>query len=78
VLPHSAFVTVLTTVIVKFVPSQPSIAVGGLNAQATPHSTFRLVAQVRSGGVASITVIVWLHWALFVQLSVARQVRVAL
>ena len=61
-----------------FVPSHVSIAVGGVNVHALPHSTTRLEAQVRTGGVASITITVWLHCALFVQLSLARHVRVAL
>jgi hypothetical protein len=77
-LPHCAFVTVLTMVIAAKVGSQMSIAVGAVNVQATPHSTMKLAAQVMAGGVVSITVTVWLHCTLFVQLSVARHVRVAL
>jgi hypothetical protein len=78
VLPHRAFVTVPTMVIATFVASHPSLAVGRVNVHPTPHSTTRLLAQVKTGGVLSMTVTVWLHNALFAQLSVARQVRVAL
>ena len=59
-------------VIETFVPSHKSMAVGGVNVHALPHSTTRLDAQMSTGGVVSITVTVWL------QVSVPRQVRVAL
>ena len=72
------FVTVLKTVMVTFVPSQMSLAVGGVNDHAVPHSTVCAGAQLNTGGVVSTTVMVWLHIAVFVQASVARQVRVAL
>ena len=61
-----------------FVPSHKSMAVGGVNVHAVPHSTTRLDAQVSTGGMVSMTNTVWLHCALFVQPSVARHVRVAL
>ncbi len=73
----AVFVTVLTTVMVTFVPSQMSLAPGGMNIHELPHSTMRLSAQVMFGGVVSTTVMVWLQVEMFVQESVARQVRVA-
>ena len=40
-----------------------------------PHSTVRLAGQVRTGGIVSSTVIVWVQLMLFPQASVAVQVR---
>src|SRR3989475_2358335 len=54
-----------------------SVAVGTSKVQSVPHSTVLLVTQVRTGGVRSSTVTVWLHSAVLPQASVARQVRVA-
>src|ERR1700693_478491 len=59
-----------------FVPLQVLRAVGISKAQAEPHSTLLLLAQVRTGRVASSTVIVWLHVLVFPQASVASQARV--
>src|SRR3989442_414026 len=55
VLPQKplVLVTVDTIMIVTFVPSALSLAVGGSKFQATPHSTVLSRAQVRFGGVAS-------------------------
>jgi len=69
-------VTVFTIEIVTFA-SQPSVAVGGLNDHAAPHSTDLSAAQVSTGGVASVDEIIWLHIAEFPQASVAFQVRTA-
>src|SRR6266850_1395302 len=77
VFPHNAFVIVPVMVIVAFVPSQTSVAEGASNVHTSPHSTMRLLAQVMSGAVVSTTVMVWLHEALLLQLSVACQVRMA-
>ena len=73
----TVLVTVLTRVIVTFVPSQMSLATGGVNVHGVPHSTIRLPAQVRFGGVVSTTVMFWLQVEMLVQESIARQVRVA-
>ena len=62
---------------ITFVPSQMSLATGGMNIQELPHSTIRLSAQVMFGGVVSNTEMVWLQVALLLQESNARQVRVA-
>src|SRR6185436_15868287 len=62
----------------KFVPLQTSATEGGVKLQVPPHSTTRSAAQTRVGGRVSTTVTVWLHWLTLVQLSTARQVRVAL
>src|SRR5437763_871748 len=62
---------------VTLVPSQLSLALGGINAIGCPHSTVTLAAQLRDGGVVSTTTILWLQSELFVQESVARHVRVA-
>ena len=72
------FVTVLTTTMLTFVSLQMSSANGGLKSQGVPHSRMELEAQVKAGGVVSMTVIVWLQVKMFVQESVACQVRVAL
>ena len=49
-------VVVLATVIVRFVPQQVSVAVGGSRVQAVPQATVLLEAHVTTGGVVSITV----------------------
>src|SRR5262249_2284859 len=51
-------VTVLTTSIVTFVPSQMSLAKGRVKLKGVPHSTVWLSAQVRVGGVVSTSVTV--------------------
>jgi hypothetical protein len=71
-------VVVVTTMIVTFVPSQASTALGGVNTSGAPHSTVKLVPQLRIGAVVSTTVIVWLQVAVFVHRSAALQVRVTL
>ena len=71
-----ALVTVLSTVMVTFVPQQASMAVGAVNDHGVPQLTVRLLAQVRTGGCVSTSVIVWLHVAVFEQQSMACQVRV--
>jgi len=73
---ESPFVTVFRTVSVRLVPQQTSEADGSSKFHAAPHSTVLLVAQVRTGGVVSVIVTVWLHVALLVQQSVACHVRV--
>jgi hypothetical protein len=72
------FVRVFRIVTFTFVPAQASNALGAVKFQTIPHSTTRLLAHTRFGGVVSITVIVWLHVLLLLQGSLARQVRVAL
>ena len=47
---------VLVSRIVRFVPQQLSVAVGGSKTQLVPHSTVLFVAQVIIGGVVSFTV----------------------
>src|SRR4029077_21052102 len=64
-------------VIVTLVPSQTSLAEGGVNAKGMPHSTIRLSAQVMCGGVVSTIVTVWLQNAILVQVSETIQVCVA-
>src|SRR2546428_11292355 len=55
-----------------------SVAVGGSNVQGAPSWTVLLVlVQLITGATVSITLTVWLHWALLPQASVAAQVRVA-
>src|SRR5690242_11029638 len=57
----AVFVTVLTIMIVMFVPPL-SVAVGGSNVQGVPSSTVLLVLlQLMIGGVVSTTMTVWLH-----------------
>ena len=69
-----ALVTVVTMLMITFVPSQTSLANGGVNCQGKPHSTKRSSAQARFGGVVSTTVMVWLQKETLVHLSVAFQV----
>src|SRR5438034_5854542 len=79
VLPQwpAVLVTVLTTVMAMLVPPL-SVAVGGSKLQAVPSCTVLLVLlQLMTGGMVSMTLTVWLHWALLPQASVAIQVRVA-
>src|SRR6516162_6028106 len=79
VLPQwpAKLVDVLRTVIVSL--PLLSVAVGVSNVQGVPICTVLLVLLVQSitGGVVSITVTVWLHVALLLQLSIACQTRVA-
>src|SRR6266704_1080257 len=78
VLPQwpAVLVTVLTTVIVAL--PLLSVAVGGSKVQVAPSCTVLLVLlQLMTGAVVSMTLTVWLHWALLPQASVAAQVRVA-
>ena len=75
--PHCALVTVLTTVMVRLVPSQMSVPLGESKDHRVPHSMVLPATQVITGGVVSTTVTVWLHGEAFVQVSVTRQVRVA-
>src|SRR5258708_5014802 len=49
-----------------------------VGAREAPHSTVKLVGQVRTGGIVSCTVIVWVTWAKLPQASVARYTRVTL
>ena len=63
VAPHSGFVTVFTTLMSTFVPSQLSLAVGASNCQFVPHATVRSGWQTTTGGVRSTTVTTWLHVA---------------
>ena len=72
-----ALVSVLTMLMVTFVPSQMSLANGGVNCQGKPHSTKRSAAQERFGGVVSTTVMFWLQNETLVQASVAFQVWMA-
>jgi hypothetical protein len=56
---------------------QLSVATGVSKVHEEPHSTVRFVGQkVNTGGVVSITVIVWLQVFVFPQQSRASQVRV--
>jgi hypothetical protein len=77
-LPQSVLVTVRSTEMVTFAPSQLSTAVGGMKLQAVPHSTVRLLAQIICGGVVSTTVIVWLQVLELPHRSIAIQERVVL
>src|SRR5947208_16929112 len=55
-----------------------SVALGWSKVQAAPSCTVLLVLlQLMTGAVVSMTLTVWLHWALLPQASVAAQVRVA-
>src|SRR6266581_827115 len=79
VLPQwpALLVTVLTTVMAMLVPPL-SVAVGWSKLQAAPSCTVLLMLlQLMTGAVVSMTLTVWLHWALLPQASVAAQVRVA-
>ena len=71
-------VIVVNTMMVTFVPSQTSLAVGGVKVHAVPHSNVKARPQFMDGGVVSTTRTVWLHVERFVQASNASQVRVAL
>jgi len=75
-LPHSALVSVPTTI--RLLVPHPSLSVGASKLHALPTSTVLSGLQVRLGAVVSTTVTVWLHWATFPHASVALQVRVAL
>src|SRR6266566_4281397 len=77
VLPQcpAVLVTVPTTVIVRLVPPL-SVAVGWSKLQAAPSCTVLLVLlQLMTGAVVSMTLTVWLHWALLPQASVAAKVQ---
>ena len=76
VLPQRAFVKV-PRITVRFVPHASGSAVGESNIQAEPHSTVRLVGQMRSGIVVSTIVTVWLQVFVLLQPSIAAHVRVA-
>src|SRR6266700_2568815 len=55
-----------------------SVAVGMSKLQAVPSCAVLLVLlQLMTGAVVSMTLTVWLHWALLPQASVAAHVRVA-
>ena len=54
-----------------------STAVGMSKNQSVPHSACLFCSQVMLGGVVSTTVTFWLHKVLLPQVSIARQVRVA-
>jgi hypothetical protein len=69
-------VVVVRMVIVTFVPSHASTAAGGVKTSVSPHSTVKFVPQVKTGGVVSTKVNVWLQVLALVQKSTARQVRV--
>ena len=72
----AAFVIVLTMVMERLVPQQASMAVGGVKDQGVLHCTVKSGAHVNTGGCVSTSVMLWLHVAVFVQQSVASQVRV--
>src|SRR6266566_1538583 len=77
VLPQcpAVLVTVPTTAMVMLVPPL-SVALGMSKVQAVPSWTVLLVLlQLMTGAVVSMTLTVWLHWALLPQASVAAQVR---
>src|SRR5262249_581349 len=57
------------------VPSHRSKAVGRVKVNGVPHSTIRLSAQFRTGGVVSTTIILWLQVVTLEQESIAVQVR---
>src|SRR5436190_2048009 len=63
---------------VTFVPSQTSAAVGGVNDQGVPHSTVAGGAQTMVGGVESTMRTVWPHVDRLVNTSNVSQVRVTL
>src|SRR5437879_1913814 len=73
---QAPLVTVLTTLIVTFVPQQASRAVGVSKVQGVPHSTTLFDGQLMTGGVVSDTVMVWLQVLVLPQQSVANQTRV--
>src|SRR6266581_9064514 len=78
VLPQwpAVLVTVLTTVMVAL--PLLSVAVGGSKVQGAPSWTVLLVLlQLMTGAVVSITLTVWLHWALLPQASVASPLLLA-
>src|SRR5260370_41963926 len=53
-----------------------SVAVGRSKVQAAPSCAVLLVLlQLMTGAVVSMTLTVWLHWALLPQEAVAAQVR---
>src|SRR6266700_429041 len=55
-----------------------SVPVGWSKLQGAPSWTVLLVLlQLMTGAMVSMTLTVWLHWALLPQASVAAQVRVA-
>ena len=64
---------VLSTVIVTFVPQQPSNATGGSNVQPMPHASVRATPQVMVGGFVSVSVTTSLQKDEFEQQSVAFQ-----
>src|SRR5438309_6351022 len=55
-----------------------SVAVGSSKLPSTPlFRSLLVLLQLMTGTVVSMTLTVWLHWALLPQASVAAQVRVA-
>jgi hypothetical protein len=69
------FVTALKETVTS-VPQHASLTVGASNVHAVSQATVLLVAQMRTGGVVSNTVTLWRHVTIFVEQSVACQVRV--
>src|SRR2546423_10688156 len=55
---------------------QLSVATGGSKLHGLPHSTVLSSEEVRTGGVVSMFVIVWLHVLVLPQQSLATQTRV--
>jgi hypothetical protein len=74
----AVLVVVLTMERTRLVPSQRSMAEGGIKVQVVPASTVSLGGQVTAGGAESTTVTTWLHRLVLRQESNASQVRVAL
>jgi hypothetical protein len=72
------FWTVLTIVIVTFVPQHASNAVGGSKFHADPHWTVLFAAQVNVGGVVSVIRTISVQVAVFVQQSWACHVMVSI
>ena len=71
-------VTSLTKITVGTAPPQLSVAGGGDGAGTLDaHVTVMFVGHVTTGGVTSLTTIVWVHVAELPQTSVALYVRIA-
>jgi len=73
---EAPLVTVLRTVTITLVPQHASIAVGGLNDHVEPHCTILFDAQISTGGVVSVIMMVCAHVAELLQQSVACHVLV--
>src|SRR5436190_2266610 len=69
-------VSVLTTEMMRFVPQQASVAVGGSKFHCEPQVTVLFVAQVTTGGVRSATVTTWVQITLLLHVSVICHLRV--